>query len=79
MVAIIFYINSIRYRLKVYEIAAWHTTLFKALRPKRELLTYEEYREKMWVDTDCKKAFEYADETKCIIRYERSFMKPIFE
>ena len=30
-------------------------------------------------DPECKKAFTYANETRCIISYERSFMKPIFE
>lgn len=43
------------------------------------LAAYEEYREKMVKDSDCKKAFDFAEETRCIISYERSFMKPIFE
>jgi hypothetical protein len=43
------------------------------------LAAYEVYREKMAKDPECKKAFVYANETRCIISYERSFMKPIFE
>ena len=43
------------------------------------LATYEEYREKITSDTDCLRAFEHAKETRCIISFERSFMKPVFE
>lgn len=39
--------------------------------------TYEEYREKIKTDPECLKAFEHAKKTKCIIRFERSFMKPV--
>ncbi len=42
------------------------------------LAAYEQYREKMVLDPDCLKAFDYAENTRCIISYERSFMKPIF-
>ena len=42
------------------------------------LAAYEEYREKMALDADCQEAFAYADKTRCIISYERSFMKPMF-
>ncbi len=42
------------------------------------LAAYEEYREKMAGDADCQEAFAYADKTRCIISYERSFMKPLF-
>jgi hypothetical protein len=42
------------------------------------LAAYEEYRLKMAEDPDCQKAFKYAEENRCIISYERSFMKPIF-
>jgi hypothetical protein len=43
------------------------------------LATYEVYRERIKTDTDCQKAIAYANETRCIVRYDRSFMKPIFE
>jgi hypothetical protein len=43
------------------------------------LATYEEYRELIKSDEDCQKAFAFANETRCIISYERSFMKPMFE
>lgn len=43
------------------------------------LAAYEEYRTKMYQDPECQEAFEYAEETRCIISYERSFMKPVFE
>ena len=42
------------------------------------LAAYEEYREKMAGDADCQAAFAYADKTRCIKSYERSFMKPLF-
>ena len=40
---------------------------------------YEIYRNKSFQDTDCTKAFKYAQDTKCIISYERSFFRPVFE
>ena len=43
------------------------------------LSTYEEYREKIKTDENCKKAFKYAEDTRCIFSFERSFMRPIFE
>ena len=42
------------------------------------LAAYEDYRLKMWQDPECQAAFKYAEETRCIVSYERSFMKPIF-
>jgi len=33
----------------------------------------------MAADPECQEAFNYAEETRCIISYERSFMKPVFE
>lgn len=42
------------------------------------LTDYEEYRLKMAKDPDCKTAFDHAEKTRCIISYERSFMKPVF-
>jgi hypothetical protein len=43
------------------------------------LAEYEIYREKIKTDADCQKAFELAEKSRCIISYERSFMRPIFE
>ena len=43
------------------------------------LSAYEQYRDKMAQDPECRKAFRFAKETKCTISNERSFMKPIFE
>lgn len=43
------------------------------------LAAYERYREDSQLDADCKRAYEYAVETNCILSYERSFMRPVFE
>jgi len=43
------------------------------------LAAYETYREVSLKDEECLQAFEYAAKTKCIINYERSFMRPLFE
>jgi hypothetical protein len=43
------------------------------------LAAYEEYRVKMAQDPECRKAFKYAEEARCIKSYERSFMRPVFE
>lgn len=38
---------------------------------------YEEYRLKVAQDAECQEAFKYAEKTRCILSYERSFMKPL--
>ncbi len=43
------------------------------------LAAYEEYRIKSFADTECLAAFKYAEETRCIVSYERSFYRPVFE
>ena len=43
------------------------------------LAAYEEYRARIGNDPECQAAFKYAEETRCIISYERSFMRPVFE
>jgi hypothetical protein len=43
------------------------------------LAAYEAYRERIKSDADCQKAFDYAEQTRCILSYERSFVKPVFE
>lgn len=45
----------------------------------QSLKAYEEYRMKISHDGDCKKAFQFKEETRCIKSIERSFMKPLFE
>ncbi|EKF60397.1 NIPSNAP family containing protein [Agrobacterium albertimagni AOL15] len=42
------------------------------------LAAYEAYREAIAADAECQAAFAYAEETRCILRYERSFMRPMF-
>ncbi|MCC5900527.1 MAG: NIPSNAP family protein [Halomonas sp.] len=42
------------------------------------LAEYEQYREKSLQDAACIAAFKYAEETKCIISYERTFFRPVF-
>ena len=41
------------------------------------LADYEKYRMEMMNDEACNEAFEYAEKTRCIVSYERSFMKHI--
>lgn len=42
------------------------------------LAAYEEYRAKSFGDPECLAAFKYAEETGCVISYERSFFRPVF-
>lgn len=42
------------------------------------LAAYEDYRNRLAVDPECQAAFAYAEETRCILSYERSFMRPVF-
>jgi len=41
------------------------------------LAAYEDYRTRMAQDTDCDAAYAYAIKTGCIIRYDRSFTRPV--
>ncbi len=43
------------------------------------LADYEVYRGKIRSDPDCLKAFKHAEDTRCVISFERSFMKPVLE
>ncbi|KRB67773.1 NIPSNAP family protein [Noviherbaspirillum sp. Root189] len=43
------------------------------------LAAYEQYRTRSLADMECLAAFRYAEETKCILSYERSFFRPVFE
>lgn len=42
------------------------------------LALYEAYREKSLADPECLAAFQYAEDTRCIISYERNFLRPVF-
>lgn len=42
------------------------------------LTAYESYRQRSFEDPDCQAAFRYAEETGCIVSYERSFFRPVF-
>ena len=41
------------------------------------LASYENYRERIAIDPACIEAFAFAERTRCILSYERSFMRPI--
>ena len=41
------------------------------------LAAYENYRQRGSADAECQAAYAFAKETRCIISYERSFMRPI--
>lgn len=43
------------------------------------LAAYEQYRLKSFADAECLAAFKYAEETQCVISYERSFFRPVFD
>jgi hypothetical protein len=43
------------------------------------LSAYEVYRQQSQQDLGCQAAFAYAEETRCIVSYERSFFRPVFE
>lgn len=43
------------------------------------LAEYEQYRLKSFADAECMAAFNYAEETQCIISYERTFFRPVFD
>lgn len=42
------------------------------------LASYETYRLASFKDPECQAAFRYAEETQCIVSYERSFFRPVF-
>ncbi|MNR17160.1 hypothetical protein D3C85_1338040 [compost metagenome] len=45
------------------------------------LTDYENYRKQMFSkdDQECVEAFKIAEDTRCIISYERTFLSPVFE
>lgn len=42
------------------------------------LAEYERYREQSMNDVECIAAFKFAEQTRCIVSYERTFFRPIF-
>ncbi len=45
----------------------------------KSFTSYEAYRSESIGDPGCIAAINYAKETRCIIRYERNFMKPVLK
>jgi hypothetical protein len=43
------------------------------------LAQYEDYRAKFLQDPECISALKYADDTRCIESYERTFLRPVFK
>jgi hypothetical protein len=43
------------------------------------LAEYEKYREVIKTDKDCQEVLAFAEKTRCIISFERSFVRPVFE
>lgn len=43
------------------------------------LASYEQYRIDSLSDSECIEAFKFAETTKCILSYERSFFRPVLE
>lgn len=43
------------------------------------LADYEQYRIATAKDVECQAAFHYAEQMRCIVSYERSFFRPVFE
>ena len=41
------------------------------------LAAYEAYRERSKADVECAAAFRYADDTRCVVSYERTFFRPL--
>lgn len=42
------------------------------------LAEYENYRRRAETDPECMAAYAFANETKCVISFERSFMRPFW-
>jgi NIPSNAP len=42
------------------------------------MAAYEEYRTHSFADPDCAEAFQYLEQTQCVVSYERSFFRPVF-
>jgi hypothetical protein len=53
-------------------------TIALALFSFPSLAEYECYRTASLVDPDCQAAFRHAEDTRCIVSYERSFFRPLW-
>jgi hypothetical protein len=42
------------------------------------LAAYEEYRGRIPTDPECQEALALAEKTRCILSFERSFVRPVF-
>lgn len=42
------------------------------------LAAYETYRLQSMQDAECQAAFRHAEDTRCILSYERTFLRPVF-
>ena len=56
-----------------------HNNIAYALFSFPSLAAYEDYRSKIPADVECQAALELATRTGCILSFERSFMRPVFE
>ena len=54
------------------------STIAVALFSFPSLAAYETYRQDSKDDPACQEAYSFATKTRCIVSYERSFMRPIF-
>ncbi|MCG9750498.1 NIPSNAP family protein [Vibrio brasiliensis] len=43
------------------------------------LAAYEIYRNDSFEEQECMAAFQFAKETNCVLSYERSFFRPVFD
>ena len=43
------------------------------------LAAYEDYRDRSKTDAECIAAFNLAEDNRCIVSYERTFLRPVFE
>ena len=43
------------------------------------LAAYEDYRRRMHADPECDRAYDFAQRTRCIRRYDRSFTRPLMD
>jgi len=42
------------------------------------LASYEKYRQESVDHPECRRAYEFAVDTKCILSYDRRFVRPVF-
>ena len=43
------------------------------------LAEYENYRALIFTDKECQEMFKLANDTKCFLSYERTFLRPVFD